>query len=73
VSGRLIGVGVGPGDPELMTLKAARTLASADVVAYFAKEGHRGNARPIATPSAISSTHRRPRSPPISIGAAPSR
>jgi precorrin-2/cobalt-factor-2 C20-methyltransferase len=45
VSGRLIGVGVGPGDPELMTLKAARTLASADVVAYFAKEGHRGNAR----------------------------
>jgi precorrin-2/cobalt-factor-2 C20-methyltransferase len=47
VSGRLIGVGVGPGDPELMTLKAARTLASVDVVAYFAKEGHRGNARTI--------------------------
>lgn len=47
MSGRLIGVGVGPGDPELMTLKAARALASADVVAYFAKEGRTGNARTI--------------------------
>jgi len=39
MSGRLIGVGVGPGDPELMTLKAMRTLAEADVVAHFAKAG----------------------------------
>lgn len=43
--GRLIGVGTGPGDPELMTLKAARALREAAVVAYFAKEGRRGNAR----------------------------
>ena len=27
MSGRLIGVGVGPGDPELLTLKATRMLA----------------------------------------------
>lgn len=33
-AGRLFGVGVGPGDPELLTLKAARTLAEVDVVAY---------------------------------------
>jgi precorrin-2/cobalt-factor-2 C20-methyltransferase len=46
--GRLIGVGVGPGDPELLTLKAVRALASADVIAYFAKAGNASNARNIA-------------------------
>jgi precorrin-2/cobalt-factor-2 C20-methyltransferase len=46
--GRLYGVGVGPGDPELMTLKAARVLASADVVAWFAKAGNASNARACA-------------------------
>ena len=29
---RLIGVGVGPGDPELVTVKAVRVLREADVV-----------------------------------------
>ena len=42
--GTLYGVGVGPGDPELMSLKAARILKSAPVVAYFAKRGATGNA-----------------------------
>jgi precorrin-2/cobalt-factor-2 C20-methyltransferase len=41
---RLVGVGTGPGDPELLTLKAVRALASADVVAHFAKAGRPGNA-----------------------------
>jgi precorrin-2/cobalt-factor-2 C20-methyltransferase len=44
-AGRLIGVGVGPGDPELLTLKAVRALESADVVAHFAKAGNVSNAR----------------------------
>lgn len=45
--GRLIGVGVGPGDPELLTLKAVRVLGEADVIAHFAKAGHASNARAI--------------------------
>ena len=45
MSGRLIGIGTGPGDPELLTLKAVRALAAADVVAHFAKAGRSGNAR----------------------------
>jgi precorrin-2/cobalt-factor-2 C20-methyltransferase len=45
---RLIGVGVGPGDPELMTLKALRALREADVVAHFAKSGNPSKARAIA-------------------------
>jgi precorrin-2/cobalt-factor-2 C20-methyltransferase len=44
---RLIGVGVGPGDPELITLKAMRALQEADVVAHFAKAGNPSNARAI--------------------------
>lgn len=47
MSGRLTGVGTGPGDPELLTLKAVRALAEADVVAHFAKRGNDGNARRI--------------------------
>ena len=37
-SGRLYGLGVGPGDPELLTLKALRLLRAAPVVAYPAPE-----------------------------------
>ena len=44
-TGLLVGVGVGPGDPELLTLKAVHTLEAADVVAYFAKAGRVSNAR----------------------------
>jgi len=45
---RLFGVGVGPGDPELLTLKAMRALREADVVAHFAKAGNVSRARTIA-------------------------
>ena len=46
-AGRLYGVGLGPGDPELLTVKAVRIIESAPVIAYFAKAGRRGNARTI--------------------------
>jgi precorrin-2/cobalt-factor-2 C20-methyltransferase len=45
---RLIGVGVGPGDPGLLTLNAIAALKEADVVAHFAKAGNASNARAIA-------------------------
>ena len=38
MSGRLFGLGVGPGDPELITLKALARLRAAPVVAYPAPE-----------------------------------
>jgi len=49
VKGRLFGLGVGPGDPELITLKALRLLQAAPVVGYFvakakASQGQGGNA-----------------------------
>lgn len=47
MTGKLIGVGTGPGDPELLTLKAVRALAEADVIAHFAKRGNSSNARRI--------------------------
>ncbi|ODT99780.1 MAG: ATP-binding protein [Pseudonocardia sp. SCN 72-86] len=48
--GVLYGVGVGPGDPELVTVKAARLIGSADVVAYHAARHGRSIARRIAEP-----------------------
>jgi precorrin-2/cobalt-factor-2 C20-methyltransferase len=47
-AGKLIGVGVGPGDPDLLTLKAVRALGEADVIAFFAKAGNASHARTIA-------------------------
>ncbi|WP_293787978.1 SAM-dependent methyltransferase, partial [uncultured Aeromicrobium sp.] len=47
-AGRLWGVGLGPGDPELITRKAARLITAADVIAYHQGTGKRSNARRIA-------------------------
>jgi precorrin-2 C20-methyltransferase/precorrin-3B C17-methyltransferase len=48
--GTLWGVGLGPGDPELVTVKAARVIAQADVVAYHSARHGRSIARGIAEP-----------------------
>lgn len=42
--GRLYGLGVGPGDPDLITVKALRILQAAPVVAYYVGKDKRGNA-----------------------------
>ncbi|MDB6060145.1 MAG: cobI [Verrucomicrobiaceae bacterium] len=42
--GQLFGLGVGPGDPELITVKALRLLQAAPVVAYFVAKGKKSNA-----------------------------
>jgi precorrin-2/cobalt-factor-2 C20-methyltransferase len=48
--GTLYGVGVGPGDPELMTVKAWRLISMAKVIAYLAANGGESTARTIAAP-----------------------
>ena len=47
MAGRLYAVGVGPGDPELLTLKAARLIRSAPVIAYYSGTHGRSIARAI--------------------------
>ncbi|MER6581022.1 precorrin-2 C(20)-methyltransferase [Nonomuraea sp. NPDC001023] len=50
MSGRLYGVGLGPGDPELVTVRTARLIGEADVIAYHAARHGRSIARSIALP-----------------------
>ncbi|MDO5498793.1 MAG: precorrin-2 C(20)-methyltransferase [Propionibacteriaceae bacterium] len=50
VPGQLFGVGVGPGDPELVTVRAALLIEAADVVAYFSGPSGNSIARSIAEP-----------------------
>ena len=47
MTGKLIGIGVGPGDPELLTLKAHRLLTNARIVAYPAPDSGESFARSI--------------------------
>ncbi len=46
---KFIGVGVGPGDPELITLKAFRYIQNAEVISYIANEEGESQAKRIAT------------------------
>ncbi|MEU8889991.1 precorrin-2 C(20)-methyltransferase [Streptomyces sp. NPDC048442] len=46
--GRLYGVGLGPGDPSLMTVRAVEIIAEADVIAYHSARHGRSIARSIA-------------------------
>ncbi|MZE73739.1 precorrin-2 C(20)-methyltransferase, partial [Streptomyces sp. SID5789] len=48
MSGKLYGVGLGPGDPSLMTVRAVEAIAEADVIAYHSARHGRSIARSIA-------------------------
>ena len=50
MTGLLSGIGVGPGDPDLITLKALKALRGAQVVAYPAPPEGESLARSIAAP-----------------------
>jgi precorrin-2/cobalt-factor-2 C20-methyltransferase len=45
--GKVICVGLGPGDPDLMSVRADRLVRGASHIAYFRKEGRPGQARQI--------------------------
>ena len=45
--GKIICCGLGPGDPDLMSVRAAREVRNAKHVAFFRKKGHPGQARRI--------------------------
>ena len=49
-TGRLIGIGVGPGDSDLLTVKAVKILKTVPVIAYIHAEGRASLARAIAAP-----------------------
>ena len=48
MKGKLFAIGVGPGDPELLTLKAVNIIKNADVIACPAKDGKPGIAYTVA-------------------------
>lgn len=50
MAGRLFGLGVGPGDPDLISLKALKLLRQADTVAYPTGQLGGGNAYNIVKP-----------------------
>ncbi|HLP68180.1 MAG TPA: precorrin-2 C(20)-methyltransferase [Rhizobium sp.] len=50
MTGKLYGLGLGPGDPELLTLKAHRILTAVPVIAYPAPDTGPSFARQIAAP-----------------------
>lgn len=47
MSGTIYGIGLGPGDPDLMSVKTHRLLTNAKHVAFFRKAGRKGQARAI--------------------------
>lgn len=71
MTGRLWGVGIGPGDPELITFKAARVIAAAQVVAYHAGPDKPSIARQIAAAHVRADQIELPLIYPMTVGPSP--
>lgn len=73
MSGKLYGVGLGPGDPELMTLRAHRLISGARVVAYPTLAGAASFARSIAADVIPSAAREIVMDVPMSVERAPAQ
>ena len=73
MSGTLYGIGVGPGDPELMTLKAHRLISAARVVAYPAPDDGASFARRIAADTIPAGAEEIPMIVPIRVDRFPAQ
>ncbi|MEM8702709.1 MAG: precorrin-2 C(20)-methyltransferase, partial [Pseudomonadota bacterium] len=73
MSGTLFGIGLGPGDPELMTLKAHRLISSAKVIAYPAPDTGESFARSIAASTIPQNAREIPIVVPMRIDRFPAR
>jgi len=71
--GRLFGLGVGPGDPELITVKALNRLRAAAVVAFPSAQGRKGHALTITEGYLRDDQIRLPMVFPMTIEAPPSQ
>ncbi|MAO00777.1 precorrin-2 C(20)-methyltransferase [uncultured Roseovarius sp.] len=73
MAGKLFGVGLGPGDPELMTLRAHRLISAARVVAYPALAGGESFARAIAAGAIAPGTREIVMDVPMTVERAPAQ
>lgn len=67
MSAQFIGLGVGPGDPELLTMKAYRLIQQADMIAFLANENGSSQAQDIAQIALAASQAANPKQQLMSI------
>lgn len=73
MNGALYLIGVGPGDPELLTLKAVRLLSEVDCIAFPQKAGQGSMALDIARTHVPDKTHLLPIAIPMEVERAPAQ